>query len=67
MGKSRFIHPVENRILTVRENARLMSFPDHFIFFGGREIQFDQVGEAVPPILAKAIALYCLKAIKELK
>jgi DNA (cytosine-5)-methyltransferase 1 len=67
MGKSRFIHPVENRILTVRENARLMSFPDDFIFFGGREAQFDQVGEAVPPILAKSIALYCLKALKELK
>jgi DNA (cytosine-5)-methyltransferase 1 len=67
MGKSRFIHPVENRILTVRENARLMSFPDDFIFFGGREVQFDQVGEAVPPILAKSIALYCLKALKELK
>jgi DNA (cytosine-5)-methyltransferase 1 len=66
MGKSRFIHPVENRILTVRENARLMSFPDDFIFFGGREVQFDQVGEAVPPILAKSIALYCLKALKEL-
>jgi DNA (cytosine-5)-methyltransferase 1 len=67
MGKSRFIHPVENRILTVRENAKLMSFPDDFIFFGGREVQFDQVGEAVPPILAKSIALYCLKALKELK
>ncbi len=67
MGKSRFIHPVENRILTVRENARLMSFPDDFIFFGGREVQFDQVGEAVPPTLAKSIALYCLKALKELK
>jgi len=67
MGKSRFIHPVENRILTVRENARLMSFPDDFIFFGGREVQFDQVGEAVPPILAKSIALYCLKALNELK
>ena len=67
MGKSRFIHPVENRILTVRENARLMSFPDDFIFFGGREVQFDQVGEAVPPILAISIALYCLKALKELK
>jgi Site-specific DNA methylase len=32
MGKSRFIHPEENRLLTVREHARLMSFPDNFIF-----------------------------------
>jgi|BEDMetMinimDraft_2_1075160.scaffolds.fasta_scaffold00020_2 DNA-methyltransferase (dcm) len=66
MGKSRFIHPEENRLLTVREHARLMSFPDNFIFFGGREIQFDQVGEAVPPILAKVIAEYCLNKSKEL-
>ncbi|HWG90904.1 MAG TPA: DNA cytosine methyltransferase [Candidatus Thermoplasmatota archaeon] len=56
MGRSRFIHPVENRPLTVRENARLMGFPDEHVFAGGRDSQFDQVGEAVPPPLACAIA-----------
>ena len=58
LGKSRFIHPFWNRFLTVREHARLMGFPDDFVLFGGRGLQFDQVGEAVPPPLAKAIAEY---------
>ncbi|MEM1800056.1 MAG: DNA cytosine methyltransferase [Nitrososphaerota archaeon] len=55
-GKSRFIHPYEDRLLTVREQARLMSFPDNHVFYGGIDSQFDQVGEAVPPLLAKKIA-----------
>ncbi len=58
LGSSRFIHPFENRLLTVREQARLMGFPDDHVFLGGRDEQFNQVGEAVPPPLAKAIALY---------
>jgi len=58
LGCSRFIHPFENRLLTVREQARLMGFPDDHVFLGGRDEQFNQVGEAVPPPLAKAIALY---------
>lgn len=56
MGRSRFIHPLEPRVLTVRENARLMGYPDTHVFAGGRDAQFDQVGEAVPPPLARAIA-----------
>ncbi len=58
MGSSRFIHPFEDRLLTVREQARLMGFPDHHIFIGGRDEQYNQVGEAVPPPLAEAIAKY---------
>jgi DNA (cytosine-5)-methyltransferase 1 len=61
MGSSRFIHPFQDRFLTVREQARLMGFPDNHVFFGGKEDQFNQVGEAVPPPLAKAIALEILK------
>lgn len=56
MGSSRFIHPFEDRLLTVREQARLMGFPDDHVFLGGRDLQFDQVGEAVPPPLARVIA-----------
>ncbi|RLG82197.1 MAG: DNA (cytosine-5-)-methyltransferase [Thermoprotei archaeon] len=56
LGSSRFIHPFENRLLTVREQARLMGFPDSHVFLGGRDEQYNQVGEAVPPPLAKAIA-----------
>ncbi len=56
MGSIRFVHPFENRILTVREQARLMGFPDDHVFFGPKDAQFNQVGEAVPPPLARAIA-----------
>ncbi|MCS7135937.1 MAG: DNA cytosine methyltransferase [Nitrososphaerota archaeon] len=64
-GKSRFIHPYEDRLLTVREHARLMSFPDEHVFYGGIDSQFDQVGEAVPPLLAKKIAQFILKKLDE--
>lgn len=53
--KNMLIHPTENRGLSVREAARLQSFPDWFIFKGSVGFQQQQVGNAVPPILAKAI------------
>ncbi len=56
-GSSRFIHPFEDRLITVREQARLMSFPDNHVFKGGFDIQYNQVGEAVPPKLSYLIAL----------
>jgi DNA (cytosine-5)-methyltransferase 1 len=61
MGKSRFIHPYEDRLITVREQARLMGYPDNHIFKGGISEQYNQVGESVPPPLSRAIA----KVIKE--
>ena len=57
MGKSRFIHPAEDRPLTIREHARLLSFPDSFIFTGSTEEMFNQIGESVPPVVAREIAL----------
>ncbi len=56
MGCSRFVHPFENRLLTVREQARLQGFPDDHVFLGPRDHQYNQVGEAVPVPLARAIA-----------
>lgn len=61
LGSSRFIHPYELRLLTVREQARLMGYPDDHVFLGGKEEQYNQVGESVPPPLSGAIAKYLLK------
>lgn len=59
------IHPIEPRVITVREMARLQSFPDNFIFKGSKGKQMVQIGNAVPPFLAKAIALAIKKAKKQ--
>ena len=61
---NRFIHydPTQQRSITVREAARLQSFPDDFNFVGNRGNAYQMIGNAVPPLLAEAIA----KAIDEL-
>ena len=54
--KSMWIHPEHNRAVSIREAARLQTFPDSFRFEGTKDSQYQQVGNAVPPILAEAIA-----------
>jgi len=53
----RFIHPSEHRGLTVREGARLQGFPDDFKFQGGLEEQARQIGNAVPPPIARSVGV----------
>lgn len=60
-GHRSHFHYKWNRIPTVRESARLQSFDDKFIFFGNKTQQYRQVGNAVPPMLGKAIAAEILK------
>ncbi len=54
--KSMWVHPTLNRAISIREAARLQTFPDSFVFCGTKDKQYQQVGNAVPPILARAIA-----------
>ena len=54
--QSMWVHPTLDRAISVREAARLQTFPDSFVFCGSKDKQYQQVGNAVPPIMAKAIA-----------
>lgn len=64
-SSGKFTHPFLNRAITVREAARIQSFPDSFIFVGNKGSQMKQVGNAVPPLLANAIAKVIMKDIEE--
>jgi DNA (cytosine-5)-methyltransferase 1 len=55
-GHNHHFHYKANRVPTVRESARIQSFPDDFIFYGTKTSQLKQVGNAVPPLLSKVLA-----------
>lgn len=59
-----FTHPFLNRAITTREAARIQSFPDTYHFYGAKSSQMKQVGNAVPPLLGKAIAEQIMHDLK---
>lgn len=61
--RGKFAHPVEDRNITLREGARLQTFPDSFGFKGNQEDIACQIGNAVPPVLAEALARAALQAL----
>lgn len=59
-------HPIYNRLLTVRETARLQSFPDSFRFFGSRQDRLNGIGNAVPVKTAEALGKEIVRMHKEI-
>lgn len=64
-SSGKFTHPFLDRAITVREAARIQSFPDIFHFIGNKGSQMKQVGNAVPPLLAASIAEVIMNDMKE--
>ena len=61
------IHPTEPRVITVREAARLQSFPDWYVFHGTNTAQYRQVGNAVPPLLAYEVGKKIAEALERFR
>lgn len=64
-GHRNYFHYKYNRIPTVRESARLQSFPDDFVFTGTRTQQYRQVGNAVPPMLGYVLAKHLMRLVSK--
>lgn len=64
-SSSRCIHPRDSRAMSIREGARLQSFPDDYKFYGSDSMKRLEIGNAVPPLLSKAIAEKMLEALNK--
>lgn len=62
--KGRYLHPEQNRSITHREAARIQTFPDTFRFIGNKSAVARQIGNAVPPLLGKAVALEVQRSLE---
>lgn len=63
--KSMWIHPKKDRAISIREAARLQSFPDSFIFKGTKDSQYQQIGNAVPPKISQVLAMKIEQVLSE--
>ncbi|MEV4722667.1 DNA cytosine methyltransferase [Micromonospora humida] len=63
--RGRFAHPMEDRNITLREGARLQSFPDNFVFLGNREEIAAQIGNAVPPAVARSVGTAIIQHLSD--
>ena len=64
-SSARCIHPRDSRAMSIREGARIQSFPDNYQFYGSATMKRLEIGNAVPPLLSRAIAKEMLKALKK--
>jgi len=65
--KAMWIHPTQDRAISVREAARIQTFDDDFIFTGTKDEQYQQVGNAVPPLMAQYIGEWLVNILDEIK
>jgi len=63
-SKGRFVHPTENHGITLRQAARMQTFPDSFVFQGGLMSGGEQIGNAVPVDLATALLVPLVEALR---
>ena len=67
MSQTERCHPIETRPLTIRESARIQTFPDDWIFQGAKGQQYKQIGNAVPVNLAYALGLSVVDLLNKMK
>ena len=64
VGNGRFVHPEQDRLLSVREMAILQGFPQDYAFAGSVRSRYNQIGDAVPPQIAQEIAALIREAVE---
>jgi DNA (cytosine-5)-methyltransferase 1 len=65
VGNGRYTHPEQDRLLSVREMALLQGFPDDYLFMGTLTAKYNQIGDAVPPLIATVIAQHLLSIVED--